>query len=54
VAIDGYTLMFAALLLFAGSLSDGSGADLVPSRSGGHVCVPLNAACWVIMTLWRY
>jgi catechol 2,3-dioxygenase-like lactoylglutathione lyase family enzyme len=33
-AIDGYTLMFAALPLFAGSLSDGSsGAGLVPSRS---------------------
>jgi hypothetical protein len=30
--IDGYTLTFAALL-FAGSLSDGSGAGLVPSRS---------------------
>src|SRR5215207_529002 len=33
VAIDGYTRRFAALLVFAGSLSEGSGAGLVPSGS---------------------
>jgi hypothetical protein len=55
-ASDGYTRMFAALLLFAGSLPDGSGAGLclVPLRAGGHVCIPLDAVCWVIMTPWRF
>ena len=41
-ASDGYTPMFAALLLFAGSLPDGSGTGLlsVPLCVGGHVCIP--------------
>jgi hypothetical protein len=56
VAIDGDTRMVAALLLVAGSLSDGRGAGLcpVPFRAGGHACIPRNVACWVIMTPWRY
>jgi catechol 2,3-dioxygenase-like lactoylglutathione lyase family enzyme len=47
-AIDGYPSCSPPVLLFAGSLSDGGGAGLVPSPSvpGGHVCIPLNAACW--------
>ena len=55
-AIDGYTRMFADLLLFAGSLPDGSGAGLVPSRSvpAAMSASPLNTVCWVIMTPWRY
>ena len=53
--IDGYTLMFAALLVFAGSLSEGSGAVLVPSRSVlAAMSASPNAVGWVIMTPWRY
>ena len=54
---SGYTLtsMFAALLLFTGTLSpQWCRSCPVPLRAGDHACIPLNAHCWVIMTPWRY
>jgi hypothetical protein len=36
--LDGYSLMFAALLLFAGTLSEGSGAVLVPPAPCWRPC----------------
>src|SRR5262245_15086674 len=48
--VDGYTLMFAALLLFAGTLSDRIGARQA-YRAGLATFVAASAACALAPTL---